>query len=220
VIYGLQPKSIKPIIVITLPYAGKRFEDIAHHLASAETLVEPKGIMEASWSHQKLKLAGFLEVSACLGIFSVQASLHEENQFSRGSSITCDAKYFDGANLAAIAVATVGNSAEEECSKLYRRGEYIDAIVLDAMASTALEDAITEIRMRVRNSIGSGRLGHNLFPGTKPMPVEVLKTVFSLLRPERTVFVNLMESMIMIPIKSISVIIPAGPELVARCDDD
>ena len=207
-IYRFLPRPIQPVTVLELPYSVADFEDVVRHLNSNEAVCEARGTIEASFHRQRETIDSVLHLRTCLGVFPVLGLLEDGAPSHLELRIPCDAAYIQGSSFAAIAVATVGDLVDAECSRLYKRGEYFDALVVDAMASAALEKAIEQVREEIREAESEMKLGQSLFPGTQQMPIEVLRAIFSLLRPDERIDVRLTEDMIMIPIRSTSVVIP------------
>lgn len=126
-----------------------------------------------------------------------------------------------------IFVCTIGNQLELKVQELFDSGETISAFVLDRLASELVEltaDLMEKIIMDELKLIGYN-LTNRYSPGYCGWSVSEQKKLFSLL-PENFCGVQLTESSLMIPIKSISGIYGAAKNLIRKeyhceiCDDE
>ena len=128
--------------------------------------------------------------------------------------LTCSSKFFQGASYAAVAVVTIGSNLEDESSKMFRNGEFIEALTMDACGIAVLNEVTGYIRQKLADwgESQGWELGYTLNPGCHMIPLEQQKVVFSLVEADR-IGVKLTESYLMVPIKSSSLIIPVGKGL-------
>lgn len=122
-IYSFLPRPIEPVMVFTLPYSRDNFEDIVRHINSNEAVSETRGTIENSFHRQREAMESVLQIAVCLGIFPVSSSVNDDAPPNLNLRLPCDLTYIQDSNFATIAVATVGDSVDAECSKLYKKGE-------------------------------------------------------------------------------------------------
>ena len=200
--------------VLEIPYSSPANEQITRYLSIGGTRPIPNGAVRKSISRQDQRMHSIMGVRASM----VPVPLTEmKNRVltldSKAIPILCDERYMQGADQAILLVATVGRGIEERCAQLYKRGEYIDALVVDAIASAALDNAIWEIKKDLISKTENLQVGYTLFPGINSMPLCFQRTIFEILKPEQTIGVMLTESMLLVPIKSTSAVIPMGYKL-------
>ena len=213
--YFLRSLAKRPAKTLLLAYPTGGFHQIDHYLDKGEATAGAQRALEESFLRLQKRMSSHLEATVCLGLFEICCSNEGEDSVGTPALIRCAGKYFSGAIMAAFIVATLGKSAEEECSRLYKRGEYIDALVLDAMASAALDGAVRETRERLRKEFKDVRIGFSL-PKRQAIPPGSQRAIFDLLMTEKTIGVKLTESMLLIPLKSTSVIVPIGKSISKR----
>lgn len=207
-IWCFTPDAIKPTTVRNIAFSGETLDDISPFLYSEDVVLEARGTLEESFDRLVKRKRGYLGVKACVGVFPVlnfsedMQSKYIDYEIPFGSDNT------EKFCLAAIIVAAVNNLVDAECSRLYKRGEYIDAVVLDAMAFFALDKAIEHIREELLSEIVGMSLGQCFYAGTKQMRLDVMRPIFQLLRPDEKIDVRLTQELIMIPFRSVSVVIP------------
>ncbi|MBW1706464.1 MAG: hypothetical protein JRJ86_15050 [Deltaproteobacteria bacterium] len=200
--------------VLEIPYSSPTDEQIIRYLSSGGIRLEVNGAIRQSISRQDQGMQAIMGVRACMAV----APLTERNKNasppdSKELPLICDERYIHGANQAILIVATVGGGVEEKCAQLHKRGEYIDALVVDSIASAALDNAIWEIKKDLISKTENLQVGYTLFPGINSMPLGFQRTIFEILKPEKPIGVLLAESMLLVPIKSISAVIPMGYKL-------
>lgn len=160
------------------------------------------------------KAMKLIDARTVYNLVTVEIRDEKHVMLAGSSGFRCSSRFFAGATLAALAITTVGKSLEEESSRLYHQGDYLEGLALDACGTTALNQIVDLIREHLSQEFsGQGyKLGYSLDPGCHMIPLEEQKTVFSLLNGGE-IGVNLTESCLMIPVKSNSMIIALGQEL-------
>jgi hypothetical protein len=147
--------------------------------------------------------------------------LHDKNITTENDRIVIDdiylmsekiiSKYLNNADTIAILVATVGNSLEHIVKQQMNHNEFLTGYIIDRAASELVEKTVqlvedklyeitAEINLSITNRYSPGYCGWNVKDQHK---------LFSLL-PEGFCGINLTESSLMIPIKSVSAIIGIG----------
>lgn len=126
-----------------------------------------------------------------------------------------------------IFVCTIGKGVEEKVHQLFSDGDSLNAFILDRIASELVEYTADLLEQKIQNDFL--KTGYNLTnrysPGYCGWSVNEQQKLFSLL-PDKFCGVQLTESSLMIPIKSISGIYGAGYNLVRKdyhceiCDDE
>lgn len=105
-------------------------------------------------------------------------------------------------------VATIGSPLEERVKEHLGAGEYLRGVLLDAAGSVAVE-AICDIAERTCAGEGASS---RYSPGYCMWPLSGQSRLFALLHPEK-IGVELLPSMLMHPLKSVSgIIVKAGAE--------
>lgn len=160
------------------------------------------------------KAKKLIEARAVYDLLAVEIREAKQVVLAGSSVFRCSSRFFVGATLAALVITTVGKRLEEESSRLYRQGEYLEGLALDACGITALNQIGDLGRERLTQELsGQGyKLGYSLNPGCHMIPLEEQRTIFSLLNGGE-IGVSLTESCLMIPVKSGSAIIALGQEL-------
>ncbi|MBS4036192.1 MAG: hypothetical protein KGZ85_17145 [Ignavibacterium sp.] len=123
-------------------------------------------------------------------------------------------KYLNNADTIAILVATIGNRLEQIVKQQMDHNEFLTGYIIDRAASELVEKTAqlvedklyvitAEINLSITNRYSPGYCGWNVSDQHK---------LFSLL-PENFCGINLTESSLMIPIKSVSAIIGIGDKV-------
>lgn len=123
-------------------------------------------------------------------------------------------------------IGTLGPGIEEEVGALMQDNDLSEAYILDAMGSVAVEDLVDKFQQTIKNECE--RVGKTVTlrfsPGYCDWPLTEQKKLFSLFEPE-DILVQLLDSCLMKPVKSISGvfgIVPQGSALYnpcSACDD-
>jgi hypothetical protein len=114
-------------------------------------------------------------------------------------------------------VATVGGGLEARVGAYFAQGRYLEAVVLDAVGSVAVEAVAAMVQQDCAGEAPSARFS----PGYCLWRLANQRALFDLLRPER-IGIRLMPSMIMRPLKSVSgVVVRAarGEDLLVAPED-
>lgn len=131
-------------------------------------------------------------------------------------SIGRTAQDWAGLKYWVLAVCTIGQSLEDEVSRLFKEGKYAAAVVLDGVGSAAVES----LADYVNNLVCRGALGRGLgvtpriSPGYGDWPLEEQRLIFGLIPAER-IGVTLTEKYMMRPRKSVSFAIGIGEGFAA-----
>lgn len=126
-----------------------------------------------------------------------------------------------------IFVCTIGNKLEEQIQKLTLTGDTISAFILDRIASELVELTADLVELEIQKQCKSKNfnLTNRYSPGYCGWTVSEQQKLFSLL-PKNFCGIHLMESSLMLPIKSVSGIYGAANNLIRKdyhceiCDDE
>lgn len=121
---------------------------------------------------------------------------------------------FARAELVLVGVATIGAALEEEAESLVAQGAWTLGLVLDAYGSAAAERLVIEANARIckeAERVGL-RAGRRISPGYAGWPLPAQHALFAALGAA-TAGVQLLESAIMTPRKSVSFAVPLGRDL-------
>ena len=139
------------------------------------------------------------------------------SSISAGGSSWAGAAKPAGRQLAeevALALCTIGGSLERQVSTYRREGDELRAILLDGIGTTAVGE-LAEKAHELINEVASERgwqASAPISPGNLDWPVEEQRLFFDLL-PGKEIGVQLNESYLMVPLKSVSWAVALGRNL-------
>lgn len=133
-------------------------------------------------------------------------------------------KLFPKIRALAVAVATIGPELEARVIEYFKQGHRLKGLILDAMGNSSTEN----LRFAIRNIIGKEAAKRSLKtsspvgPGGASWPLVEQFKLFKLV-PADAIGVRLTETAMMIPIKSISMVMGLGENMpvwsaAERCD--
>lgn len=149
-------------------------------------------------------------IMARLGLFRCKVTDSQLIFPEEHYKISCDTHYLRGAGLVALLVTTVQPALDSLCTDMYKQGRYIEALVVDTVGTAQLNTVICRIRNRLSRHLKGLTVGYTLSPGAHKLPIETQNIIFDALRPAQTIGVKLTPSLQMVPLKSISALIPFG----------
>lgn len=116
------------------------------------------------------------------------------------------AKALSKAESACFFLATIGPAVEIKVAGLMEQRRYADAYILDAMGSTAAENIVEQFyqRMAKRQHENHGAVTLRFSPGYCDWPIEQQRQLFDLFADIETPDIELTESCLMVPKKSVS----------------
>jgi hypothetical protein len=126
-----------------------------------------------------------------------------------------DGTCFDSAKLARTLreavyaccfVATIGPELEKRVQQCLERNSFVDAYILDAIGSIAIEEVVSQFQQRMESqSQEQGRSTTLRFsPGYCDWPIKEQPKVFAQVPEKEALGIHLKESFLMTPLKSIS----------------
>ena len=190
----------------------------------ARLLAQPR--VRASWKGALDDARALLRPAAAWDTFAIKEFRHERLVLAGGSKIGGGpvASVVAGASELAIGVCTVGGALGDRVSELQAEGGRLQAMFLDDLGSWAVD----QVRQQLCHSIeaaaeGRGwRASASLSPGESEWSVADQSAIFALL-DTRPIGVTLNESLMMSPVKSLSLIVGIGPgplgvEGASNCD--
>jgi cobalamin-dependent methionine synthase I len=131
-----------------------------------------------------------------------------------------------GAKEMAIAVCTIGPGLEKQVTEYTNQGEPLRGMLLDGIGSAAVDSLAEEFRGFVANEASSRgyEAGGPINPGMPGLPITAQWRLLELV-PAQEIGVSLTSSGMMIPRKSVSMVMGIGPqmakwsraEVCARC---
>ncbi len=122
-----------------------------------------------------------------------------------GNSIT---KHLAGCEKVACIAVTVGENIEREVTKKFDAGEYVSSVLLDAAATAAVEQAADELEKAIAREVSkqSLKMRWRFSPGYGDWNLENQQKFFYVTgAPE--IGMNLTESLMLVPRKSVTAII-------------
>jgi len=145
-----------------------------------------------------------------------------KSEFETGKII---GKLLRGSDKIALFVATAGIEFELWSQKLKEEGDYLSLFIADSIGTCIVEKAGDFMERHLEKELGELKHTNRFSPGYCGWHVSEQKKLFKML-PENICGVELKESCLMVPIKSISGIIGIGPDVKAKvyscnvCDMD
>lgn len=126
-------------------------------------------------------------------------------------------KMLKGAKHYAFFMATAGPGPERLAKTLIKEGQYLEGYIVDLIASTLAEAAAQYVHDHLKEILAreGNKITNRYSPGYCGWQVEEQQKLFSLF-PEGSCGIILSESSLMFPIKSVSGLVGAGPEVNFR----
>lgn len=169
------------------------------------------------------------DVSAC-GAYSVFSIDSFDGNTICSGEITLQVgeiigRAFARAESIAVFTASIGNGVETKADEYMKRGDMLQGFAADKAGSIMAEKAAAIVHATIRESLKEDGIitGNRYSPGYCGWDVSNQKNLFSLL-PEGICGIQLTASSMMMPVKSVSGIIPVGrsvafrPYECTRCD--
>jgi hypothetical protein len=148
----------------------------------------------------------------------------ENNALLHGSLLT---SVLSSAKELALAVCTIGPKLEERVTECFESDEPLRGVLLDGIGSAAMDALTQEVcRFMVHKVSSQGHQASSpLYPGMRGFPISEQWQLFQLV-PAAAIGVSLTSLGVMVPRKSVSMVIGIGPRMVnwtqaeacARCN--
>ena len=131
--------------------------------------------------------------------------------------IPCDGSLFEGVDRIIAAVITLGPGLEQAVRSAFAGNDPLSAIILDTAGTILIRNASRRFQRECAARAGAVglELGPRVSPGCPAVQLEAQKALFSLL-DARSIGVTLAESLLMTPVKSVSLILPLAAALPER----
>lgn len=191
--------SLEPLRLSEIPAPAER--EVLRLLGYREGTMRLEAPMRSVLDDARARALSLLRGAVDLAICSNPASLGAGELFAR-------------AEVVLVGVATIGAALEEEAERLVANGAWTLGLVLDAYGSAAAERLVIEVNARIckeAERLGL-RAGRRISPGYAGWPLLAQHALFAALGPA-TAGVQLLESAIMTPRKSVSFAVPLGRDL-------
>ncbi len=161
--------------------------------------------------------------------FGVQGFEHDTLILSNGVRLGGGpvVKVVAGATEVVLGIGTVGKAAEGRAREYMKAGETLKGLLIDELASWAVGEVRKQFAANIREEFAQQyglRTSSMLSPGESVWSVSDQKTIFECLRGEAEASgIGLSESGMLVPFKSLSFLIGAGPrelgsETESNCD--
>ena len=134
-----------------------------------------------------------------------QAIMSEPKVIIEGESI---GKHLNGCDKVICLAATVGEVIEHEVTEKFRHGEYVNSMLLDAAATTAVEQAADEMEKAIEQKVSRNgyKMRWRFSPGYGDWSLNQQAELFKL-AGAKEIGISLTAAMMMSPRKSITAII-------------
>jgi hypothetical protein len=160
--------------------------------------------------------SGFLEPAIVYEIYTITKLGHEQLHL-KGNAVLCGSifsRVLSSAKELAIAVCTIGPKLEEKVTDYCAKNDPLRGLLLDGIGSAAVDSLSQEFCkfMTHEASTRGYQASSPLSPGMHGFPISEQWQVFHLAQAEQ-IRVSLTESGIMVPRKSVSMVIGLGPQM-------
>ncbi|MGE5140709.1 MAG: vitamin B12 dependent-methionine synthase activation domain-containing protein, partial [Rudaea sp.] len=157
-----------------------------------------------------------VEPAAVVEFYSVVQVLHNRVGLGGGRSLKGQdvARILGPAQEIAVGVATIGSALEARVAELFAGEEPARGYMLDVLGSAAVNNLVQQVCGRL-GALALERglpIGFPISPGDPGWPLVEQRTLFELL-PTETIGVDLTESCLMIPKKSVSFAVGLGKDI-------
>ena len=200
-------------------------EIISHMPGSLEKLLE-RPALQADWQSALADARRLIQPVALWDTFPIREFKHDRLILSNGARLTGGpvAQVLGGASDLIVAVCTVGAEISLEITRQQQAGQRMRAMFLDSLGTWA----VGQLRMQVFSQLEFAALERGLHastslsPGESEWPISEQAVLFSLLDAAQ-IGVSLTKTMLMVPLKSLSLILgtgsaPLGSEGGSHCD--
>jgi hypothetical protein len=182
---------------------------------------------KAGWEEMLSQAATELEQvmrpAACWESFPVRAIRHEKLVLEGGVCLEGElvARMLGGAERAIAAVMTLGGGVDRAILAAQQQGAYLKAMLLHDLATMAVDTLRQEVCSQIeRGAAQAGLLtSPPISPGEARWTMDGQRAIFSLLDAGQ-IGVTLTESLVMVPIKSLSMVIGSGTQAMGQTEAD
>ncbi len=187
-------------------------------------LAQPR--VQADWQAALAAATELVSPAAVWEAFPIAQFRHEQIILANGAKLGNGplAGVVAGATHLVIAVCTIGDPIHDRISAELRSGSRLRGMFLDDLGSWAVDQVRQQLCRRVEADANADRLraSASLSPGESEWSVRDQSVIFSVL-DTRPIGVSLTESLVMSPLKSLSLVVGIGPgplgvEGASNCD--
>lgn len=150
---------------------------------------------------------------------TVAETLGSEIRLSNGLVIRVGGavKIWEGLDYLTVALGTIGSALEDRVDDLFSLDEYPSAVMLDSIGSVAADSVADQVNYIIcEKAARTGMMvGPRLSPGYGAWQLKEQEVLFNLV-PAQSIGVQLTESYVMIPRKSVSFCVGIGNKLTTR----
>jgi hypothetical protein len=175
-------------------------------------LAQPR--VQADWQAALAEAADFVRPAAVWDAFPIAQFRHEQLILANGARLGNGplTTVVAGATHLVIGVCTIGRGLSERISEDQRAGQRLRAMFLDDLGSWAVDQVRQQLCRQVEaDATAKGlRASASLSPGESEWSVRDQEVIFSVL-DTREIGVTLTESLVMSPLKSLSLVVGIGP---------
>lgn len=127
--------------------------------------------------------------------------------------------HLEGSNKVVLLGATLGLEVDRRI-RYYQYKDLTKSLVLDACASTLIEEVCDDLEIDIENTLGVGtKMTSRFSPGYGDLPLSFQEKISKILRLEKTIGVVVNKNNILIPRKSVTAIIGVGEDKkISRCN--
>jgi hypothetical protein len=195
-----------------------RIKEVARYLGykAQSDLSQIQPLIKASF----LELEKICNPKTTYRIFNLTANrlkvIKEVKTKLPGNSIN---SHLEGSNRVALMGATLGLEIDKRI-KYYQYKDLTKSLILDACASTLIEEVCDELEIDIKNNLGNGiKMTSRFSPGYGDLPLSFQKRISKILSLEKTIGVLVNENNILIPRKSVTALMGiGGNKQISHCE--
>ncbi|MFP4515133.1 MAG: methionine synthase [Parcubacteria group bacterium] len=127
--------------------------------------------------------------------------------------------HLEGSSKVVLMGATLGLEVDKRI-RYYQYKDLTKSLILDACASTLIEEVCDDIEINIKNTLGlEDKMTSRFSPGYGDLPLSFQKTISKILFLEKTIGVVVNKNNILIPRKSVTAIIGVGEDKkISHCN--
>lgn len=108
------------------------------------------------------------------------------------------------------------SAAADTLIRSYESGQMEKAVITDSLASAAVEQVCDEAEMQIKSEIGEWNYTWRFSPGYGDFPLDIQKDFLDVLDAPKRVGVNVTDSLILIPRKSVTAVIGLSDKEISK----
>ena len=191
----------------------------------ARVLANPRG--RAAWTGALADARELVQGAALWEFFAVEAIRHGRVFLAGGARLGGGplAQVIAGADHLGVVVCTIGPALGSRAHEQQRSGNLLRGLLLNNLGIWAVDKLRQEISCRIEDDAAAEglRVSTSLSPGESDWPLSDQKVIFSMLETEQIGVSLNRKSLVMSPVKSVSLVMgrgvgPLGREGESHCD--